>query len=66
MIDVTPLPHYIAAINATTVGLLAAGYAFIRGGRKPAHRACMIAAVVGGVMFVWTVSAALAGRPRRR
>lgn len=52
MIDVTPLPHYIAAINATTVGLLAAGHAFIRSGRKPAHRACMIAAVAVSVLFV--------------
>lgn len=46
------LPHVNAVLNATSAVLLSLGYLQIRSGRRNAHRACMIAAVVTSTLFL--------------
>jgi uncharacterized membrane protein YozB (DUF420 family) len=46
------LPALNAALNATSAALLASGYGFIRAGRRSAHRACMLAALVSSSAFL--------------
>ncbi len=52
MIDVTPLPHVLAALNTMTVVLLASGFAFIRHHKRTAHRTCMLSAVAVSILFL--------------
>lgn len=52
MSTATVLPHVTASLNAVTVLLLLAGFAFIRGGNRRAHRAAMIAAVGTSALFL--------------
>jgi uncharacterized membrane protein YozB (DUF420 family) len=46
------LPALNAALNGTSAVLLAAGYGFIRAGRRSAHRNCMLAAFVCSSLFL--------------
>jgi uncharacterized membrane protein YozB (DUF420 family) len=46
------LPAVNAALNATAAILLAVGYVFIKRGRIPQHRACMISAFVVSTLFL--------------
>lgn len=46
------LPHVTAGLNAATVLLLLAGFAFIRSGNRGAHRAAMISAVGTSTLFL--------------
>jgi uncharacterized membrane protein YozB (DUF420 family) len=46
------LPLVNAGLNATSAGLLVAGWVFIRGRRPRAHRACMMAAVAVSGLFL--------------
>ncbi|MFQ5766899.1 MAG: DUF420 domain-containing protein [Acidobacteriota bacterium] len=51
--DLHPLlPAVNATLNATSALLLAAGYFFIRRGRRPAHKICMMAAFSTSVLFL--------------
>jgi len=52
MIEISTLPHILAAINSLTVIMLLAGYAFIRSGDIMRHRACMITSVILAVLFL--------------
>jgi uncharacterized membrane protein YozB (DUF420 family) len=45
-------PALIASLNAASAVLLVAGRYMIARGRLPAHRACMIAAVVASALFL--------------
>jgi putative membrane protein len=58
------LPTVNALLNATTTGLLVAGFYFIRRGRRTAHRNCMLAAVITSTLFLasYLVYHAHAGR----
>ncbi len=49
---VSDLPVLNAGLNATSALLLATGYAFIRAGRRKAHRNCMVAALVSSALFL--------------
>ncbi len=46
------LPALNASLNAASAALLAAGYAFVRSGRRRAHAACMIAALATSTLFL--------------
>jgi putative membrane protein len=46
------LPPVNATLNALSAAFLAAGYVFIRGGHRQAHRNCMIAALATSVLFL--------------
>jgi uncharacterized membrane protein YozB (DUF420 family) len=46
------LPDLNAAFNALATTFLTVGYAFIRRGRRIAHRNCMIAALVASACFL--------------
>jgi uncharacterized membrane protein YozB (DUF420 family) len=46
------LPALNATLNASSALLLAVGYAFIRAGRKKAHRNCMLAALTSSGLFL--------------
>lgn len=46
------LPHLNAALNATSGALLLAGFYFIRRRNVPAHRACMVAALLVSGLFL--------------
>jgi protein SCO1/2/putative membrane protein len=46
------LPHVNAALNATALALLLAGFAFIRGGKVVPHAASMISAFVVSSAFL--------------
>ena len=46
------LPGVNALLNGTSACLLVLGYAFIRRGNIPAHKACMVAAVVCSALFL--------------
>ncbi len=50
---VEALPSLNAALNGTATVLLTAGYAFIRSGRKTAHRRCMVSAFAVSVAFLF-------------
>jgi len=52
MIEITSLPHVLAAINSLTVLVLLAGYVFIRRGERERHRACMLGAVGLALLFL--------------
>jgi uncharacterized membrane protein YozB (DUF420 family) len=54
MLQIVDLPHVNAALNGATIVFLAAGLAFIRGGRRAEHRACMIGALTVSVAFLVT------------
>ena len=49
---VSDLPALNAGLNATSGLLLATGYAFIRAGRRKAHRNCMVGALVSSALFL--------------
>ena len=46
------LPAVNASLNGLSALLLGLGYAFIRNGRKEAHRACMLAAFASSCVFL--------------
>jgi uncharacterized membrane protein YozB (DUF420 family) len=46
------MPALNACLNAASALFLAAGYRFIRRGRRGAHRACMLAAVTTSTLFL--------------
>jgi putative membrane protein len=46
------MPALNACLNAASALLLAAGFRFIRRGRRTAHRACMLAAVTTSTLFL--------------
>src|SRR5262245_51940373 len=46
------LPGLNALLNSSSALLLAAGFLFIRAGRKEAHRTCMLAAVACSTLFL--------------
>jgi uncharacterized membrane protein YozB (DUF420 family) len=50
--SVADLPALNAALNGTSAALLAAGYGFIRTGRRSAHRNCMLAAFASSSLFL--------------
>lgn len=52
MIEVHHLPALNASLNATSACLVVAGYLCIRAGKRRAHIACMIAAVVVSALFL--------------
>ncbi len=52
MLSIHTLPTVNAALNATSAVLLALGYRFIRRRQVAAHRACMIAAFCGSIVFL--------------
>ena len=52
MLDVSSFPTLNALLNATATVLLLCGYACIRRRNVPAHRACMIAALVASALFL--------------
>jgi putative membrane protein len=49
---VAALPLLNACLNATSAALLTLGFAFIRGKRVAAHRACMLAAFAVSILFL--------------
>jgi uncharacterized membrane protein YozB (DUF420 family) len=51
-VQISDLPAVNAALNAISACLLAAGYAFMKRRRIPAHRACMIAAFTTSCLFL--------------
>ncbi len=50
--SVSDLPALNATLNASSAVFLAVGYAFIRAGRKTAHRNCMLAALTSSSLFL--------------
>ena len=50
--SVTDLPALNATLNAISFVFLVTGYVFIRRGRVPQHRACMLAAFACSVLFL--------------
>lgn len=52
MFQVQDLTHVIAALNAVSVVFLVAGRIFIHRGRIPAHRACMVTALLVSAAFL--------------
>lgn len=50
--SVSDLPALNATLNAGSAAFLAAGYVFIRAGRKTAHRNCMLAALTTSSLFL--------------
>ena len=52
MLEISDLPHFIAAFNAASAVCLGAGFVFIRGGDKVRHRAAMIAAMAFSAAFL--------------
>ena len=46
------LPHLNGTLNGISFILLTAGYAFIRMGRKEAHKRCMLGALAASVLFL--------------
>lgn len=50
--DVRDLPALNALLNTTAAVLLAAGYRFIRRGRREAHRRAMTAALIVSALFL--------------
>jgi uncharacterized membrane protein YozB (DUF420 family) len=51
-VTIRDLPALNAALNATSAGLLLAGWLLIRSGRRGAHRACMLAALGCSALFL--------------
>ena len=50
--SLTDLPAVNASFNGISAVLLSLGFAFIRNGRKEAHRNCMIAALCSSTLFL--------------
>ena len=50
--SISDLPVVNASLNGLSALLLAAGYGFIRSGRRDAHRNCMIAALLSSALFL--------------
>lgn len=50
--DFSVLPSVNAGLNATSALFLVAGYAFIRAGRRNAHRNCMLVSVTVSTLFL--------------
>lgn len=50
--SISDLPAVNASLNGLSALLLAAGYAFIRSGRRDAHRKCMVAALLSSTLFL--------------
>lgn len=50
--DLTALPTLNASLNALAATLLVAGFAAIRSGRVPVHRACMLGACAASALFL--------------
>ena len=50
--QITDLPGVNASLNALAGVLLVAGFAFIRSGRREAHKRCMLAAFGCSVLFL--------------
>lgn len=46
------LPALNAALNATSAAFLSVGYLLIRGGRREAHKRCMLAALTTSALFL--------------
>jgi len=46
------LPSVNACFNALSTVLLTAGYAFIRGKNRAAHRGCMVGALISSALFL--------------
>ena len=53
-LDVSALPLVNATLNSTTTILLVVGFALIKAGRIPAHRAAMLAAFGASIAFLVT------------
>jgi putative membrane protein len=51
-VDIAVLPHLNAALNATTLVLVSAGFYFVRRKNIAAHRACMLSALGVAVLFL--------------
>jgi uncharacterized membrane protein YozB (DUF420 family) len=51
-VRIADLPAVNAILNATSAGLLLAGYVLIRQGRRDAHRRVMLAAVACSTLFL--------------
>jgi len=49
---IADLPALNATLNATSAALLFAGYVCIRGGRRRAHAACMLTALLSSTLFL--------------
>lgn len=52
MLSIADLPSLNASLNAVSAACLLLGYAFIRTGRRAAHRACMLAALASSALFL--------------
>lgn len=52
MIDSTSLPHITAALNASALVFMLAGFVFIRLGRRDLHKPAMLAAVATSGLFL--------------
>jgi uncharacterized membrane protein YozB (DUF420 family) len=52
MISVSDLPTLNATLNATSAVLLSLGYHFIRQRNTPAHKRCMLAALITSTLFL--------------
>jgi len=50
--EISDLPHLLAAINTTTTLVLIAGYSFIRQKNRAAHKRCMVSALLLGATFL--------------
>jgi uncharacterized membrane protein YozB (DUF420 family) len=50
--SIADLPAVNASLNGLSALLLATGYAFIRSGRRVAHRNCMVAALLSSILFL--------------
>ena len=50
--DFSILPSVNAGLNATSATFLLAGYAFIRAGRRDAHKRCMLVSVAASTLFL--------------
>jgi len=63
-VTIADLPALNACLNATSAILLGLGFFFIRQGRRNAHRACMVAAVLVSTAFLasYLTYHAMAGR----
>lgn len=52
MLEISDLPALNASLNATAAVFLVTGYAFIRTGRRTAHKRCMLAALTTSALFL--------------
>jgi uncharacterized membrane protein YozB (DUF420 family) len=52
LLEIADLPALNATLNATAATFLVCGYAFIRRGRRTAHKRCMLAALSASALFL--------------